>query len=263
LNNAAKYTPPRGHISLTAEVDENGLSITMSDDGIGIPTDMQGRVFEMFAQIYHRDEPGSAGLGIGLSLVKSLVEMHGGTVSVASDGPNRGSHFTIRLPISEHSASLATPASRLGVDATLPPPAPLSPPAAEQKYRRSVLIVDDNVAAAKTLSLVVRLSGHDVRVAHDGREACGVAEVFLPQVIMSDIGMPHMDGYQLAKWIRQQSWGGHTTLVALTGWGQAEDQKRTKEAGFDYHLVKPAEPAEIERILQSAGPPASRKTSDE
>jgi PAS domain S-box-containing protein len=253
LNNAAKYTPAGGHISLTAEVDDAALSITMSDNGIGIPTDMQDRVFEMFAQIDRFNELGSAGLGIGLSLVKSLVEMHGGTVSVASDGPNQGSHFTIRLPISEHSRSLAAPSSHLGLAA------PTSPPAAPQKSKLSVLIVDDNVAAAKTLSLVVRLSGHEVRVAHDGREACGVAEDFLPQVIMSDIGMPHMDGYQLAKWIRRQSWGGHTTLIALTGWGQAEDQKRTKEAGFDYHLVKPAEPAEIERILQSAGPPRRSK----
>ncbi len=250
LNNATKYTPAGGHISLRAEVIGDELSMTIRDDGIGIPVDMQQRVFEMFAQIPHADEPGTAGLGIGLSLVKSLVGMHGGTVSVASAGPQPGSRFTIRLPISEHLAAVAVQ------------PAPLGTLEKQQKSRLSVLIVDDNEAAAKTLGIAVRMAGHEVRIAHDGREACAATEHFCPHVILSDIGMPHMDGYKLAKWIRQQSWGTNTMLIALTGWGQADDQKRTKEAGFDYHLVKPAEPAEIERLLEAAANPNLRKMPD-
>lgn len=236
LNNSAKYTPEGGHISIDVVQDGSDVIFTVRDNGIGIPVELQPRVFDMFAQIIRTGEKGYTGLGIGLSLVKSLVEMHGGSIQVTSDGINCGTTFTIRLPIFMDSSPTKTSES---------PSAAIEHP----RNKRRVLVVDDNTAAARTLSIVVKMLGNEVRTAGDGREACAVASEFRPEVILMDIGMPEMDGYEAARWIRQQAWGCEIKLVALTGWGQENDKIRTNEAGFDYHLVKPAEPADLEEIL--------------
>ncbi|MBW3597072.1 MAG: response regulator, partial [Planctomycetes bacterium] len=174
--------------------------------------------------------------GIGLTLVKRLVEMHGGTVAVRSEGRNRGSEFIVRLPIL---AEMPLDEAREG----------LSDGAEGCTARRRVLVVDDNAAAANMLSMAVKMLGHDVRTAGDGREAIQIAAEFCPDVVLMDLGMPQMNGYEAARRIRRQAWGKSIVLIALTGWGHDDDKRRTKEAGFDHHLVKPAEPAELRRLL--------------
>ena len=234
LNNAAKYTPDGGRISLTVEPQGNTAVVSVTDNGIGIPGDMRERIFEMFAQIDHLADKAYAGLGIGLTLVKSLVEMHDGHITVESDGQNLGSTFRVSLP------------TLISVSETNPE---ASTNASSQKTCR-VLIVDDNQAAAKLLGIVVRTLGNEVQTAGDGDEAIQVASAFRPHIILMDIGMPKMNGYEAAKHIRRQSWGKDMALVALTGWGQEEDRRKTKEAGFDRHLVKPAEPSELTKLFR-------------
>ena len=240
LNNSAKYTSQGGHIELSAEQVNGEVIITVRDDGIGIPVEMQDRIFEMFDQLDRPLEQGHKGLGIGLTLVKRLVEMHGGTVEVRSEGTNRGSEFRVRLPVLTKSAphEPKTPYKNVAANTT----------------RLSVLVVDDNTAAAKLLSSVIKMMGNEVRTANDGQQAIEVAAEFLPDVVLMDIGMPKMNGYEAAQHIRQQPWGEKMILVALTGWGQEEDKLRTKEAGFDHHLVKPADPSELRRLLQELKP---------
>jgi CheY-like chemotaxis protein len=235
LNNAAKYTPEGGRIVLSVKQENLDVFVTVSDTGLGIPREMQARVFEMFTQIDRSMEKGYPGLGIGLALVKKLVEMHGGDISVQSDGPNLGSSFAVRLPVllGAHSTHVATAS-----DGRLARP---------QQLR--ILVVDDNQAAAETLGKVVKLLGNEVRVANDGLQGVEAAAEFLPQVVLMDLGMPRMNGYEAARHIRAQDWGKRMMLVALTGWGQDEDRRRTKEAGFDHHLVKPAEPAELQKLF--------------
>jgi CheY-like chemotaxis protein len=170
--------------------------------------------------------------------VKSLVEMHGGTVEVQSAGENQGSEFRVRLPILVEAREES------------PKPDPTHDGVPSQ-FKHRVLVVDDNKAAADLLGMVVRMLGHDVRTACDGQEGVEVAESFLPDVVLMDLGMPRMNGFEAARKIREQPWGQQMLLIALTGWGQAEDKQRTKDAGFDHHLVKPAEPAELQRLLAS------------
>jgi PAS domain S-box-containing protein len=235
LNNAAKYTPERGRIQVTAEPRGSEIVLAVSDTGIGIPADMLDRVFQPFTQVERPVEKGYTGLGIGLTLVKSLVTMHGGSIDVRSNGLNQGSEFRVLLPVAE-----ADDAQRISLskdDHAIAPPTP------------RVLIVDDNQDAARTLGIMVKVLGSEMRIASDGREAIEIAAEFRPNLILMDIGMPRMNGYEAARYIRQQPWGKEITLVALTGWGQDEDRSRTKEAGFDYHLVKPADPAELRRLL--------------
>lgn len=240
LTNAAKYTPEGGKVWLSAEPEGDQLRISVRDNGIGIPAEMQSRIFEMFAQIENPMEKGNAGLGIGLTLVKSLVDMHGGVVEVRSEGRHRGSEFIVRLPL-EDAAPANSPSNH-------EPPVTTTP-----KAQRKVLIVDDNHDAARLLSLIVKMLGNEIRLAGNGEEAIQVAAEFNPEVILMDIGMPRMNGYEAARRIRQEPWGQSMMLVALTGWGQDEDKQRTREAGFDFHLVKPAEPAELQRLLEKAG----------
>jgi PAS domain S-box-containing protein len=235
LNNAAKYTPERGRIQVTAKRRGSEIVLAVSDTGIGIPADMLDRVFQPFTQVERPVEKGYTGLGIGLTLVKSLVTMHGGSIDVRSNGLNQGSEFRVLLPVAE-----ADDAQRISLskdDHAIAPPTP------------RVLIVDDNQDAARTLGIMVKVLGSEMRIASDGREAIEIAAEFRPNLILMDIGMPRMNGYEAARYIRQQPWGKEITLVALTGWGQDEDRSRTKEAGFDYHLVKPADPAELRRLL--------------
>jgi PAS domain S-box-containing protein len=239
LNNAAKFTAKGGVIELKAERQGSDVLVSVQDNGIGIAKDMLEHIFEMFAQVASPDGVGSQGLGIGLTLVKSLVEMHGGRVEVHSDGPMTGSTFTVRLPILVDVQENGKVPTVSHSETSLTP-------------RRRVLVVDDNLAAVKLLSMVVQSLGNDVRTAYNGQEAIDVAAAFLPEVVLMDLGMPRMNGFEAARHIREQPWGQNMLLVALSGWGQEDDKRKTKEAGFDHHLTKPAEPAELRRLLASA-----------
>jgi len=241
LNNAAKYTEPGGRIWLSAEAQEgesgSWAAISVRDNGIGIPVSMLSRVFELFTQIDRHSDLAQGGLGIGLALVKSLVEMHGGTVEARSEGPSRGSEFTIRLPL----VRAARPAE---VTSTLPHPVAVL-------ESRRILVVDDNRDAAESLGSLLELLGADVRVAYDGSEALRVAAAQKPNVVLLDIGMPGMDGYEVARRLRRQRELRNIMLIALTGWGQDEDRGRSREAGFDYHLTKPADMSVLQSLLTS------------
>lgn len=236
LNNATKYTPPGGKISLVASRRGDEVSIAVEDNGVGIPHDMQQQIFDMFAQIDRSIERGYTGLGIGLTLVKSLVELHGGSVVVHSLGIDCGSRFVVTIPV----GAAVLQSSR--ADDCDP---------VNSKHTCRVMVVDDNQAAVEMLSKVVRMLGHEVRTASNGEEAIAIAADFRPNAILMDIGMPRMDGHEAARAIRSQPWGQDILLVALTGWGQDEDKRRTQEAGFNHHLVKPADPSQIAKLLGS------------
>jgi PAS domain S-box-containing protein len=233
LNNAAKYTERGGHIWLTAGRQGGDAVVSVRDSGLGIPREMLGKVFELFTQVDRTLEKAQGGLGIGLTLVRRLAEMHGGSVEAKSEGYGHGSEFTVRLP-----AMLTAPAPDEGAGEEITPPS-----------RRRILVVDDNRDSAISLGMVLQLMGNEVRTAHDGLEAVRAAEVFRPDVLLLDIGLPKLNGYEAARRIRGQPWGGGIVLIAVTGWGQEEDRRRSKEAGFNYHLVKPLEPAALEQLL--------------
>ncbi|WP_329716254.1 hybrid sensor histidine kinase/response regulator [Ideonella sp.] len=225
MNNAAKYTPEGGHITLSAERDGEQVAIQVCDSGIGIPRDMLPRVFDLFAQVDRSLERAQGGLGIGLALVRKLAEMHGGSVDVDSDGANRGCTFTVRLPL------LHAPADR-DADAAGPLPRGVA-----NDIR--VLVVDDNIDSAQSMSLLLSMLGYSTRTAHDGLEAVRAAGAYQPQAVILDIGLPKLSGLDAARRIREQAWGQEMLLIALSGWGQDEDRQRTRQAGFDHHFVKP------------------------
>src|SRR5690606_13677875 len=255
LSNAAKYTPPGGHVRLGAEPGDAEVALTVSDDGIGIPVEKLERVFEMVEQVDRSLERNAKGLGLGLTLVKSLIEMHGGSVEARSEGLGRGSSFTIRVPIVSRGPDAAVPADRaFVVDGAERPPQ-----AAGAARRRRVLIVDDNVDAASMLGRLVALLGHETRVALDGPTALAAMSTFVPDIVLLDIGMPVMNGYEVARRIRERG-ASHPVLVALTGWGQAKDKQRAADAGFDHYLVKPVERTALQRLLEDASP-AHRPTT--
>ena len=235
LNNAAKFTPPHGRIELMVEGQGSHVTVAVSDTGIGIPDDKRELIFDMFAQIDRGDESVPSGLGIGLTLVKRLVEMHGGTIEVASEGHNLGSTLRVRLPIAHAGTSPHTIADAAAGGRPI--------------VKRRVLIVDDNADALTSLSMVVRALGSETFNAHDGLEAVECAGNLRPDVILMDIRMPRLNGYDAARRIRQQSWGNDVLMVATTGWGKEEDRKRSKEAGFDLHLVKPIEVSAVQELL--------------
>jgi signal transduction histidine kinase/ActR/RegA family two-component response regulator len=235
LNNAAKYTPPRGHIRLALDTEGASARIVVTDDGIGIAPDMREAIFDMFVQADSSIERAQAGLGVGLSLARRLVELHGGRLAVASDGPGKGSAFTVTLPLAA--------GNDLASSETGPAVAP------HAAAPRRVLVVDDNRDYASTIELILRASGHDVAVAHDAHAAVDLARRFAPDVALLDIGMPGTSGYELARRLRGMAETAHTTLVAVTGWGQQRDLERARDAGFDHHLVKPAEPEVIRGIV--------------
>jgi CheY-like chemotaxis protein len=236
LDNAAKYTPAGGTIEMTIERRGEYIIIVVRDNGAGIPPEMVGHIFEMFTRSADARQSETGGMGIGLALVKSIVELHGGQIEARSDGPARGAEFCVRLPI----VTVAAP-----VDAVVS----LRNGHADKQAKQRLLIVDDNVAAAGLLEMLLRKHGHEVHVAHDGLEAVEVAERYRPHVVLMDLGMPKLDGYEAAKRIRREPWGRDMLLVAVTGWGQDGDRQRTSDAGFDHHLVKPAQPALIQQIL--------------
>ena len=232
LGNAAKYTPPGGHIELAVAVTDDCLHVSVKDDGIGIPPSALTTIFELFARV-DRSLERQGGLGIGLTLVRQLVELHGGTVHARSEGLGRGSEFVLALPVVVEGAAVATDGQRA---------APATTP-------RRILVADDNRDAVESLTLLLRLSGHDVHTAFDGEAAIRCAETVAPEVALLDIGMPKATGYEVARRIREQSWGKRMYLVALTGWGQEDDKRQAREAGFDAHLVKPVPPEALEQLL--------------
>ncbi|MBC7778966.1 MAG: PAS domain S-box protein [Proteobacteria bacterium] len=243
LNNAARYTPPGGAIEVNVDLDDTSVTIRVADNGVGIPPAMLGRIFDLFAQIGTADDFSKGGLGIGLTLVRRLVEMHGGTVSAQSDGEGRGSVFTVRLT-RVHGEAAPGDASLAGVRTVLKPP--------RRKAAKRVLIVDDNVEAAETLAILLDLEGHEAHAAHDGLKALEVAAKVEPDVVLLDLGLPGLDGYQVCHALRKRTPATQPMIVAVTGWGQDSDRRRTQEAGFDGHLVKPVDPATILELLAGA-----------
>jgi signal transduction histidine kinase/ActR/RegA family two-component response regulator len=236
LNNSARYTARAGHIRLSAERRDGKVLVSVTDDGVGITPEALPHVFDMFTQVRPSLD---GGLGVGLSLAKGLVGLHGGQVFAESDGAGRGSRFTVQLP-------LAVPytAPRDGRAAE-----PAGPPA--PSVQRRLLIVDDLEDTADSLAALLRLQGHEVWTAHDGAEAFDAADLARPEIVLLDLGMPKVNGYETCRRIREQVWGKHLTIIAVTGWGQADDRRRTEEAGFDLHLVKPVDPARLLKLLDS------------
>jgi CheY-like chemotaxis protein len=204
---------------------------------------MRPKVFDLFVQAERRLDRSQGGVGIGLTLVKKLVELHGGRVEARSPGLGQGSEFVVRLPAAPSGPASGRAGEAAADAAQAPGPS------------RRVLVVDDNVDAADSIALLLRLGGHEVRMAYDGPTALLIAQAFRPHAVLLDIGMPGMDGYEVAVRLRRQPGPPPELLVALTGWGQETDQRRSQEAGFDHHLVKPAEPAAVQRLLAELGPP--------
>jgi CheY-like chemotaxis protein len=230
LNNAARYTPNGGEIHVAAHAEGSSAKICVRDNGIGIAAHMLPRVFDLFTQASTGNRPAQGGLGIGLSLAKALVEMHGGTLEGRSEGPGRGSEFIVRVP---------------GLVAG-PEPGVRKPEPVSRAPRRRVLVVDDNVDAADSLSLLLMQMGHDVSIAYDARSALAEARARVPEIVFLDLSLPETDGYALAAQLRNGSGNGSGNtngsglrIIALTGHGREEDRRRTREAGFDAHLVKP------------------------
>jgi CheY-like chemotaxis protein len=243
LNNAAKYTEPGGTITLTVERRAGEVTVTIADNGIGIPEEMLPRIFDMFTQVDRSLERSRGGLGIGLTLVRTLTELHGGRIEAHSGGPGQGSAFSVTLPVVNPSQPRLVAFE------------PNGPPHAATRGRK-ILLVDDNRDSARTLARLLKLHGHEATLAHDGGEAVTAAEAYRPEIILLDIGLPVLNGYDVARIIRGRPWGREVTIVALTGWGQAGDRKRSKEAGFDHHLVKPVDPAALEKLLAQTDLPA-------
>jgi signal transduction histidine kinase len=236
LGNAAKYTERGGRISLSVCRQGSEVEIRVRDNGIGIPAEVLPRIFDLFTQLDGRSDHPHSGLGIGLALVRRLLQMHGGTITAHSEGAGLGSEFVIRLPL-----LLEATQSGDGRPSTAPEDAP--------PVRRRILVADDNADALQTLATVLELGGHEVFSATNGSLALESAERHLPEVALLDIGMPLLDGYEVARRIRAQAWGKRITLVALTGWGQDSDRRRSQEAGFDAHLVKPLDLAKLTQLL--------------
>jgi len=245
LNNAAKYTRAGGHIWLTAEESNGEAVIRVRDNGIGVDPAMLDRIFDMFAQAPSADAHSPGGLGIGLTLVRRLVELHGGRVEAHSDGIGRGSEFAVCLPLARVEPARGAAASHAGAE--MP------------RQSRRILVVDDNRDAADSLCMLLKSRGHDVRVAYDGLEAVGAAVTFKPDVVLLDIGLPKLSGHDAARRIREAR-GADILIIAVTGWGQEEDRRRAREAGFDHHLTKPVEPADIARLIDAErAPPKGAK----
>jgi two-component system, chemotaxis family, CheB/CheR fusion protein len=248
LNNAAKYTDPGGNILVRAEPRDERAVILIKDSGIGIDPDHLPRIFDLFTQVDSSTRRTHSGLGIGLSLVKGLVELHGGTITARSEGLGKGSEFEVSLPLVS-SAETGFPHFEYGLQ---------TGSGSFHEAPRQVLVVDDNSDEVDSLAMLLRLHGHEVRTANDGEEALQAGRIFEPEVVMLDLGMPRMDGYDTARRIRSEPWGRETVLVAVTGWGRAEDRERSTAAGFDYHFAKPVSLENLLKVVSQARHPLDR-----
>lgn len=246
LTNAAKYTKAGGLISFGTRFEANAFSLFVRDNGVGLTPEMMTRIFSMFTQVESDLGRSEGGLGIGLALAKGLIELHGGRIEASSEGLNRGSEFSILLP---KSLIIDTPSPITGdaVDTV----SHVSP--------RRILIADDNRDGAETMSLLLSMSGHATHVAHTGTEALEMAGRLRPDVGLLDIGLPDFSGYEVAERIRHEAWGQNILLIAITGWGRADDKRRAKAAGFDHHLTKPVDPAELEALFAPVNGAAARR----
>jgi CheY-like chemotaxis protein len=238
LTNAAKYTDRGGVIRVRMTLENDGARISIQDNGIGISPESLPGLFDMFSQVKSALDRSDGGLGIGLSLVRGLVLLHGGTISAKSDGIGMGSEFLVTLPIAPATAALALVS---GVSSVEPE---------TDNGRLRVLVVDDNRDNADLCSILIKKLGHDVRTTYSGREALMIAAEFLPQFALLDIGMPDMNGYEVAHQIRSSGWTEKTMLVAVTGWGQESDKQRAYAAGFDHHITKPFDFNVLKRLLE-------------
>ncbi|MEJ1960739.1 MAG: PAS domain S-box protein [Gammaproteobacteria bacterium] len=234
LTNASKYTDPDGRISLVAGSNEGAITISVTDSGIGIPPQAMGHLFSMFSQVKSSKDRSEGGLGIGLALARGLVELHGGTIEARSAGTECGSEFIVRLPVRTEPVRQMKAPARSG---------------AEKVLKRRVLIADDNRDAAESLAMLLQMEGHEVTVVHDGREAVTAFETTRPDAALLDIGMPGLNGYEIARAIRRSPFGRNITLIAVTGWGQDNDKAQAAEAGFNHHFTKPVEPDAITGLL--------------
>jgi signal transduction histidine kinase len=248
LSNAAKYTDRGGYITIAAIQNGSEVEIRVRDTGVGIPSDLMPTIFNLFTQLDRTSGPTQSGLGIGLALVQRLVEMHGGSVSAHSDGPGQGSEFLIRLPLFirervESEESLGSSNTQSALEQSMTNAEGIT------RTQRRILVADDNNDALESLATLLQLSGHEVYTAANGAVALQSAEQNQPEVALLDIGMPKLDGYEVARRIRAQPWGQRITLIALTGWGQDSDRRRSQEAGFDSHLVKPLDLDKLSELL--------------
>ena len=270
LNNAAKYTEDGGQIRLAVAREGDRVAFRVRDNGVGIPREMIARIFDLFAQVDQSLDRSQGGLGLGLTLVRSLVELHGGTVEARSEGPGLGSEFIVRLPVLTEARARAWVKPRTQADDRPAAPA-TSPPRRSEMFEpvaadagatsnsdaavpaRRVLVVDDNTTSAQSMAMILKLEGYEVQVAYDGEAALDLVRRFRPEVIFSDIGLPGLDGHELARRIRQDPELSATVglLAAVTGYGEAESRRRSREAGFDHHLVKPVNPEAVLALLAS------------
>jgi CheY-like chemotaxis protein len=241
LNNAAKYTNNSGHIRVIVQRQGHEALVAVQDNGIGIPADMLPKVFEMFTQVDRSLEKAQGGLGIGLSIAKQLIDMHGGSIEAHSEGPGKGSEFRVRLPLTN-----ATLATQKSAESLVPTP---------YATGLRILVADDNADAAKSLAMMLTMIGNEVVTARDGVEAVELARTFLPHVVLLDIGMPRLNGYDACRQLRAIESLANCLIVATTGWGQDDDIQRSREAGFDHHLVKPVEARVLEDLLGREYPP--------
>jgi signal transduction histidine kinase/ActR/RegA family two-component response regulator len=238
IDNAVKYTPEPGHIWVSAARTDDRVSVTVRDTGIGIPPEQLRGIFDLFKQLDRAPEHPGAGIGLGLALVRSLAGMHGGTVEATSDGPGQGSQFTLRLPV------------WLGSLPADPPETPVASDVVETPRR--ILVVEDNDDVAQSLSMTLALDGHSVAVARDGRAALQALQAFQPDVVLLDVGLPDMNGYEVARQIRAADNGSHPTIITLSGYGQPEDRRQSDQAGCDDHLVKPVDPDALRDLFRRA-----------
>src|SRR5262249_10094756 len=222
-------------VAMSAKGADDEVVVSVKDNGAGIPPDKIDSIFDMFMQVDRSSERSQGGLGIGLTLVKRLVEMHGGSIEARSEGEGQGSEFIVRLPVINRSAA----------------PLPASEVEPEPASKRRVLIVDDNLDSADSLAMLLNITGNKTFLAHDGVEALEAVEKYRPEVILLDIGLPKLDGHEVCRRVRELPWGKDIVIIALTGWGQEDDRRKSEEAGFNGHLVKPVDYERLLEILES------------
>jgi signal transduction histidine kinase/ActR/RegA family two-component response regulator len=258
LSNAFKYTPPGGRITVGVELQEGWITTRVADDGVGIPSHELTAIFELFIQGHRSLDRTQGGLGLGLPVATRIVELHGGTLEAFSAGPGQGSEFVVRLPALEKARSTAESLAPVVESPTVAPLA-LAPAVAveaisEESAKRRVLIVDDNQDAAAVLGMLMRLWDYEIALAHNGRQALATAAEFRPEIVLLDLGLPELDGYQVARHLREDPHLAHVVLIAVSGYGRPEDRRRTTEAGFDRHLVKPVDLQSLAELLKETLP---------